>query len=85
MDRGAWHSTVHVEATFHTCMTFASLVAQMVKNPPTTQETWVQSLGWDDPLEKGMVTHFIILAWWIPWTEELSRLQSIGSGRVEHN
>ena len=57
----------------------------MVKNLSARQETWVQSLGWDDPLEKGMVTHFIILAWWIPWTEELSRLQSIGSGRVEHN
>ena len=43
-----------------------SLVVKMVKNPPAVQKTWVQSLGWDNPLGKGMVTHFIILAWWIP-------------------
>ena len=47
----------------------ASLVAQMVKNLPTLQETWVQSLGWEDPLEKEMATHSSILAWRIPWTE----------------
>ena len=47
------------------------LVAQMVKNPPTMQETWVQSLGQEDPLEKGMAIHSSILAWRIPWTEEL--------------
>ena len=52
----------------------ASLVAQMVNNPPAIQETWVQSLGWEDPLEKGMVTHSSILAWIIPWTEEPGRL-----------
>ena len=46
------------------------LVAQMVKNPPAIQETQVQSLDWEDPLEKGMATHFSILAWRIPWTEE---------------
>ena len=46
---------------------WASLVAQLVKNPPTVQETWVQSLGWEDPLEKGMATHSSILAWRIPW------------------
>ena len=46
------------------------LVAQMVKNPPAMQETWVQSLGWEDPLEKGMATHSSIRAWRIPWTEE---------------
>ena len=63
----------------------ASLVAQLVKNPPETWETWVQSLGWDDPLEKGMATHFSILAWRIPWTEEPGRLQSVGSQRVGHN
>ena len=56
-----------------------SLVAQMVKNLPAMQETWVQSLGWKDPLEKGMVTHSSILAWKIPWTEESGRLQSMGS------
>ena len=48
----------------------ASLVAQMVKNLPSLQETWVQSLGWEDPLEKGMATHSSILAWRIPWTEK---------------
>ena len=46
----------------------ASLVAQLVKNPPTMRETWVRSLGWEDPLEKGKATHSSILAWRIPWT-----------------
>ena len=46
----------------------ASLKAQLVKNLPATQETWIQSLGWEDPLEKGKVTHSNILAWRIPWT-----------------
>ena len=45
----------------------SSLVAQMVKNPPAMRETWVRSLGWEDPLEKGMATHSSILAWRIPW------------------
>ena len=53
----------------------------MVKSPPAMQETWVQSLGWDNPLEKGMTTHSSILAWRIPWTEELVGLQSIGLQR----
>ena len=56
----------------------ASLVAQMVKNLPAMQETWIWSLGWEDPLEKGMATHSSILAWRIPWTEEAGRLQSMG-------
>ena len=47
---------------------WSSLMAQLVKNPPTMQETWVQSLGWEDPLEKGTAAHFSILAWRIPWT-----------------
>ena len=59
----------------------ASLVAQMVKNLPAMQETWVQSLGWEDPLEKGMATHSSSLAWRIPWTEESGGLQSMGSKR----
>ena len=50
--------------------TRASLVAQTVKNLPAMQETWVRSLGWKEPLEKGMVTHSSVLAWRIPWTEE---------------
>ena len=48
---------------------------QMVENPPAMQETGVQSLGWEDPLQKGMATHSRILAWEIPWTEEPARLQ----------
>ena len=64
---------------------WAFQVAQTVKNPPAVQETWVQSLGWEDPLEKGTATHSSILAWRIAWTEEPGRLQSRGSQRVGHN
>ena len=62
-----------------------SLVAQTVKRLPTTQETEVQSLGWEDLLEKEMATHSSILAWKILWTEEPDRLQSMGSQRVGHD
>ena len=58
---------------------------QRVKNPPAMQETHVQSLAQEDPLEKGMATHSSILAWEIPWTEELGRLQSMGLQRVGHD
>ena len=58
----------------------ASLVAQLVKNPFLMQETWVQSLGWGDPLEKDLDTHSSILAWRIPWT-----VYSMGSQRVRHD
>ena len=64
---------------------FKSLVAQMVKCLPAMQETWVQSLGWEDPLQKEMATHSSTLAWKIPWTEEPGRLQSMGSQRVGHD
>ena len=57
---------------------WASLLPQMVKNPPAMQETWIRSLGWEDPLEEGMATHFSIRAWRIPWTEEPGKLQSLG-------
>ena len=57
----------------------ASLIAQSVKNLPAMQETWVLFLGWEDPLEKEMTIHSSILAWKIPWTEEPSGLQSMGS------
>jgi len=57
----------------------------MVKNLPPMQETWVQSLGQEDPLEKGMATHSSILAWRIPWTKEPGGLQSTGSQRVGHD
>ena len=59
-----------------------SLVAQMVKRLPTMWDTWVQSLGREDPLEKDMATHSSILAWKIPWTEDPGRLQSMGLQRV---
>ena len=61
------------------------LVTQMVKNLPAMQETQVWSLDREDPLEKGMTTHSSILAWRIPWTEEPSELQSMGSQRVRHD
>ena len=60
-------------------------MAQTVKNLPAMQETCVQSLGGEDPLEKGMATHSSILAWRIPWREEPARLQSMGSQRVGHD
>ena len=65
---------------FRTC-----LIAQSVKNLPAVQETWVQSLGGEDPLEKGMATHSSILAWRIPWTEEPGGLQFMGLQRVGHD
>ena len=66
-------------------LTWASLVAQRVKCLPIVRETWVQSLGLEDPLEKEMATHSSILAWKIPCTEEPGRLQSMGSQRVGHD
>ena len=60
-------------------------MAQMVKNLPAVQETQVQSLGWEDPQEKGMATHSNVLAWKIPWTEEPGGLQSIGWQRGRHD
>ena len=61
------------------CFVWVSLVAQMIKIPPAIQETWVWSLGLEDPLEKEMATHSSILAWRIPWTEQPGRLQSMRS------
>ena len=58
---------------------------QTVKNLPAILETWVRSLGWEDPLEEGMATHSSILAWRIPWTEEPGGLQCTGSQRVGHD
>ena len=72
--------------SFHTwlCDIPTRLMARMVKNLPAKWETWVQYLGWEDPLEEGMATHSSILAWRLPWTEEPARLQSMGSQRVGH-
>ena len=69
----------------HICVYMAFLVAQMVKNQSAMQEIWVQSLGWEDLLEKGLAIHSSILAWKIPWTKEPGELQSMESQRVEHN
>ena len=63
---------------------WASMVAQTVKNSPAIWETWVQSLGWEDLLEKGMATHSSIPVWRISWTEEPGRLQSMGSRAAVH-
>ena len=60
-------------------------MAQTVKNLSVVKETRVLSLVWEDPMEKGMATHSNILAWRIPWTEELERLQSMGSQGISHD
>ena len=62
----------------------ASPIAQLVKNPPAMQEILVRSLGWEDPLEKGMATHCSILAWRIPWTEELGGLHTVRGVTESH-
>ena len=64
---------------------WAYLVAQTLKNPPAMQETWVRTLGQEDPLEKEMATYSHIFAWRIPWTEQSGRLQSMGSQRIGHD
>ena len=63
----------------------ASLIAQLVKNLPAMQETWVRFLGQENPLEKEMAIHSSILAWKTPWMEDLGRLQSMGLQRVRHD
>ena len=95
-DRGAWCAAAYGITKsqtwlrdWTTTMIFTfywlhSLVAQMVKNLPAKQETWVWSLSQEDPLEKGMAIHCSILAWRIPWIEEPGGLQSMGSHRVGH-
>ena len=79
---------IYIDIDIDIYLYMASQVAQVVKNVPASAEdlpVQVQSLGQEDPLEKGMVTHSIILAWRIPWTEEPGGLQSIGSQRVGHD
>ena len=74
-----------MEYTLHGSPFLSSLMAQTVKRLPIMRETWIQSLGWEDLLEKGMATHSNILARKIPWMEEAARLQSMGSQRVGHD
>ena len=57
----------------------------MAKNPSAMQETWVRSLGWEDPLEEGLATHSGIFAWRIPWTEKPGGVKSMGSQRIGHD
>ena len=76
------HTHTHICASIIYDHDMTPLVAQMVKHLPTMRETWVQSLSWEDLLEKEMATHSSILAWKIPWTVEPGRLQSMGSQRV---
>ena len=84
--KNMWRSQqVRVGTTSNTFEGSPQLVTQTVKTPPAVQETWVQSLGGEDPLEEGMATHSSILAWRIPRTEEPGRLQSMESQRVRHD
>ena len=76
---------INQEKIFIVHISWASLVAQAVKNPLVTQQTWVRSLGWEDPLEKRMATHSSILAWRIPWTEEPGQQQFMRSQRVRQD
>ena len=78
-------SDAHSAETQVPAKLYSFLVAHTVKSPPTMQETWVQFLGQEDPLEEGMATHSSTLAWKTLWTEEPSRLQSMGSQKVRHN
>ena len=74
-----------VSSKYHPNSNGTSLVAQMVKNLPAIQKTWIKSPGWGNPLEEGMATQSSILAWRIHWMEEPGGLQSVGSQRVGHN
>ena len=78
-------TTIKCGLTLSCIKLWASLVAQTVKHLSAMQETWVQSLGCEDPLEKEMAAHSSILAWKIPWTAEPGRLLSMGSQRVGQN
>ena len=100
MDRGAWWATVQgvtksrtrlsnfthlMNKTAIRLLNKSSLMTQTVNSLPAVWEIWVQSLGWEDPLEKETATHSSIVAWRIPWMEEPGRLQSMGSQRVGHD
>ena len=83
-----WERFIVIQEYFNCCQPCfigASLVVQLVKNLCAMKETWVRSLGQEDPLAKETATHSSTLAWRIPWTEEAGRIQSLGSQRVGHN
>ena len=82
---GAGEAEMNWKIRFGTCILPSFPGGSMVKHPPVKQEMTIQSLGWEDPLEKEMATHSSSLAWKIPWTEEPGGLQSKGSQRVEHD
>ena len=84
MERNLNEKNLNQAFSTHQWILWAAPVAQLVKNLPAMQETWVRSLGWDDAMDKEMATHSSILAWEIPWTEGLGGLQSMGSQRVGH-
>ena len=88
-EKGAIHTDTHKHAVgdlyLYKVQEYGKTVVQVVKNLPAMPETWVQSLGREDSLEKGMATHSSILAWRIPWTEEPGRLQSMESQRIRHD
>ena len=88
-EKGAIHTGTHKHAVgdlyLYEVQECGKTVVQVVKSLPAMPETWVQSLGQEDPLEKGMATHSSILSWRIPWTEEPGKLQSMGSQRVGHD
>ena len=79
------HADPPVQKSIWYTVLWASLVAQSVKNLSAVQETQIQSLGWEDPLEKEMAIHSSILAWRILWTEDPGRLQFMGSQKVGHD
>ena len=79
------HESQYEKSSWDILHSIGFLVAQLVKNLRTTQETWIRSLGWQDSLEKGMATHTSILAWRIPWVEKSGALQSMRLQRVEHD
>ena len=84
--KNMWRSQqVRVGTTSNSFEGSPQLVTQTVKPSPAVQETWVQSLDWEDSLEEGMATHSSILAWRVPRTEEPGGLQSVGSQRVRHD
>ena len=90
MDREAWRAAIHGVAKSRTRLSdwtdwLTDLVAQIVKNLPVMQENWVQFLGQEDPLEKGMATYSSIIAWRIPWMEDPGGLQSTGLLKVRHH